>query len=465
MIQIPDARIIDINSLVRLRKHLSWAGPWVGALGLVGYVPFSTLELRDSALIGVDGVLAFTIYLVFTMGWVKAIPPLAIALAALNTVLTGRYVFASWPIDTKDERGLVAVGVMAMAVSLWVLYIAFAPFFREARRSPYLDLVFATKRTLGVDYAGESLSWKAWFRQLRPWVVVVGILTYVVAFAAMLIASKATGKRDKALEKTIRDAVFAAGGMLFVWSKRKSALRGTVVREIDRRPPVLLLRSFGDDMMAVKGERGSRATDLHRKGMTFERVIQDHLSPFGPFVAIGRPEEPLSPLGAARDYVPDSDWQDEVQQRIQAAAIVVLIIGTLPGSRLGTGAAARPGAAAQADSALSARRRCRQPVGDARRARPGIRPSDPPRRNPARGNAGAHLRRRSDAPRHRGEARRVVLRDRPADRGDARDHDRRRTGAQWRIMCSRMHARRGLVAQAFRPANGRPGSPKGLRYD
>ena len=65
--------------------------------------------------------------------------------------------------------------------------------------------------------------------------------------------------------------------------------------------------------------------------MTFERVIQDHLSPFGPFVAIGRPEEPLSPLGAARDYVPDSDWQDEVQQRIQAAAIVVLIIGTSQG--------------------------------------------------------------------------------------------------------------------------------------
>ena len=65
--------------------------------------------------------------------------------------------------------------------------------------------------------------------------------------------------------------------------------------------------------------------------MTFERVIQDHLSPFGPLVAIGRPEEPLSPLGAGRDYVPDSDWQDEVQQRIQAAAIVVLIIGTSQG--------------------------------------------------------------------------------------------------------------------------------------
>jgi hypothetical protein len=331
MTQLHGASVVDISSLVRLRKQLSWAGPWVGALGLVAYVPFSELELRDAALIGVEGVLAFTTYLVFLMGWVKAIRPLAISLAALNMTLTGRYIHASWPIDTKDERGLVAMGVMAMFVSMWVLYIAFAPFFSEARRSPYLDLAFATKKTLGVEYAGESLSWKAWFRQLRPWAVVVGILTYVVAVAAMLIASKGTGRRDKVLEKNIRDTVFAAGGALFVWTKRKSALRGTAVREIDRRPPVLLLRSFDDDMMAVKDARGSRSTDLHRKGMTFERVVQDHLSPFGPFVAIGRPEEPLSPLGAARDYVPDAVWQDEVQQRIRDAAIVLLIIGTSRG--------------------------------------------------------------------------------------------------------------------------------------
>lgn len=331
MIQPHGARVVDISSLVRLRKHLSWAGPWVGALSLAAYVPFSELDVRDAAFIGVDGVLAFTTYLAFLMGWVPAIRPLAVSLAGLNMTLSGRYLHASWPIDTKDERGLVAVGVMAMMVSLWVLYIAFAPFFREARCSPYLDLAFATRKSLGIKYAGESLSWKAWFRQLRPWAVVIGILTYVVAIAAMLIASKGTGQRNKALEKSIRDAVFAAGGVLFVWTKRKSALRGTVVREIDRRPPVLLLRSFDDDMMVVKEARGSKSTDLHRKGMTFERVVQDQLSPFGPFVAIGRPEEPLSPLGAARDYVPDAVWQDQVQQRIRDAAIVVLIIGMSQG--------------------------------------------------------------------------------------------------------------------------------------
>ena len=104
------------------------------------------------------------------------------------------------------------------------------------------------------------------------------------------------------------------------------------MRQIDRRPPVLLLRSFNDDMMLiVRGARYPKSTDLHRKGMTFERVVQDHLSPFGPYIAIGRPEEQLSPLGAARDYVPDTVWQDEVQQRIRDAAVVVLVIGTSPG--------------------------------------------------------------------------------------------------------------------------------------
>lgn len=331
MTQTLASRVVDISSLVRLRKHLTWAGPWVGALGFLAFVPFYELQVRDVAFIAVDGVLASMTYLAFLKGWVKANRPLAISLAGLTTTLAGRYIYASWPIDTKDERGMVVIAVMAMAVSLWVLYIAFAPFFNEARRSPYLDLAFATNKSLGLEYAGEALSWKAWFRQLRPWAVIIGILTYVVAVAAMMIASKGTGKRDKALEKSIRDAVFAAGGMLFVWTKRKSALRGTVVREIDRRPPVLLLRSFDDDMMVVKEARGSRSTDLHRKGMTFERVVQDQLSPFGPFVGIGRPEEPLSPLGAARDYVPDTVWQEEVQQRIRDAAIVVLIIGTSQG--------------------------------------------------------------------------------------------------------------------------------------
>ena len=322
-------RTIDISDLVRLRKHLSWSSKVMGALGSACLVvPMDTPEMRDALFIGTDGVLAFVTCLVLFKGWVAAIRPLSIVLVTLNTVLTARFVAAAMPIDTKDERGMLAVGVMAVGASLYVLVIGLAPYFRAARGSPYLKLMFVTSRTLGVDYAGGALSWRDWFRQLRPWAVAIGALTFVVSVIAMMIVRRVIGK-DREAEKGVRDSVFAAGGALFVWTKRKSALGGTEVRQIDRRPPVVLLRSFDDDMMTIRrGARNSRSTDLHRKGMTFERVVQDQLSPFGPFIAIGRPEEPLSPLGAARDYVPDTVWQDEVQQRIREAAVVVLIIGT-----------------------------------------------------------------------------------------------------------------------------------------
>jgi len=213
----------------------------MGALGSCAIVVAIDMpELRDAVYIGADGVLAMVTFLVLFKGLVAAIAPLAIGLA---------------------------------------------PYFRAGRSSPYLKLMFASNRTLGADYAGGALSWKDWFRPLRPWAVVIGALTYVVSIIVMMVARKVLGK-DRNAERAIRDSVFAAGGALFVWTKRKSALGGTAMRQIDSRPPVLLLRSFDDDMMIVlRGARNSRSTDLHRKGMTFERVVQDHLAPFGPFIA------------------------------------------------------------------------------------------------------------------------------------------------------------------------------------
>src|SRR5436190_2062676 len=152
MLQDRSVRIIDISGLVRLRKHLSWSSNVMGALGGVGVVvAIDTPELRDAVYIGADGVLALVTFLVLFKGVVAAIAPLSIALVTLTTILTARFVAAALPIDTKDERGMLAVAVMAMAASLYVLAIGLAPFFRAGRRSPYLKLMFATNRTLGAD--------------------------------------------------------------------------------------------------------------------------------------------------------------------------------------------------------------------------------------------------------------------------------------------------------------------------
>src|SRR5580765_5222843 len=142
------ARTIDISNLVRLRKHLSWSSQFVAGLGVFGVMAFGTPELRDWVYIGAVGVLAWVTYLVLYMGWVAAIPPLAISLVTLTTVLTARFVAASMPIDTKDEWGLLIAGIAGVATALWVLALWLAPFARAARRSPYLKLMFATNRRL-----------------------------------------------------------------------------------------------------------------------------------------------------------------------------------------------------------------------------------------------------------------------------------------------------------------------------
>jgi hypothetical protein len=324
------ARTVDISDLVRLRKHLSWSAQAVGYLSFVYlFAPLAAtgVELRDWVLIAVTGVLAALTTIALVKARVAVIPPLSIGLLAALTLLVLRFV-TSTTIDTDPEIGVLVAGILSVAVSLYVVWVAFSGFFRTARRSPYLNLVFASKRSLGMNYAGGALSWREWVRQLRPWAVVVAIFTWIFSFVAMLAVKKFSGQRGSGLQRQVRNATFGVGGALFVWTKRKSALRGTAKRQIDRRPPVLLLRSFDDDMMVIRrGARGSNATDLHRKGMTFERVIEDHLSPFGPFIAIGRPNETLSPLGAARDYVPDDVWQHEVQQRMQDASIIVVTIG------------------------------------------------------------------------------------------------------------------------------------------
>jgi hypothetical protein len=154
--------------------------------------------------------------------------------------------------------------------------------------------------------------------------IVVGALTMIVSIAAMMIARAGTQRRTRP-RTADPDAVFWAGGALFV---RTNGYGAAARLSVDRQASAGAALSFDDDMTSSPGARNSRSTDLHRKGMTFERVVgitwrrstvhRDRMAARGTARA----------LGAARDYVPDAVWQDEVQQRIRDAAVVVLVIGS-----------------------------------------------------------------------------------------------------------------------------------------
>ena len=90
----------------------------------------------------------------------------------------------------------------------------------------------------------------------------------------------------------------------------------------DPRPVILFLRSF-----ALDEKRDS-------SNLTFQELIGPGLfMEVGPFVAFGNPDEPLPSTGAAKDFVPDVDWIQEMQQRVDSAGIVLIVAGEGEGLR------------------------------------------------------------------------------------------------------------------------------------
>ena len=311
-----------------MRKHLDFAMKIAGALAIAGIaVPMLSVHVRDVWFVGTSGLLAGAISVAMVRGRLSWLQPAALALLLGTTALAARAILPILPIDSGDDRGALAVAVMVILGAAYIYWVTRTRFFAAARRSPFLRFAFMSGNRLGVEQTGVALTWTARVRRLRPLAMLVGALIYAVSFAIALLIGR-TARHRTAIQRQVTNAVFGLGGPLFIWAKRRTALRGAEMRDIDRRAPVLLLRSFDDDMMQIKhGARRTAPTDLSRKGMTFERVIEQQLTPFGPVVAIGRPREELAPLGAARDYVADQTWQDEVEARIRDASIVVLILG------------------------------------------------------------------------------------------------------------------------------------------
>lgn len=83
----------------------------------------------------------------------------------------------------------------------------------------------------------------------------------------------------------------------------------------DARPPILYLRSFINEEQVHTEEAG----------------FADLFAPVGPFVAIGQPGEQLPPLGAARLYVENDNWQAKVLELLTQAKLVVIYGGETPG--------------------------------------------------------------------------------------------------------------------------------------
>jgi hypothetical protein len=127
---------------------------------------------------------------------------------------------------------------------------------------------------------------------------------------------------------------------MFMKARKYTAPLADDVLAQDNRPPVLYLRSFNDEEQdhrvrsflqgTVDGDRGI-AQSTPAWGVREQDALAPILSEVGPYIAIGKPGEPLPELGAARAYVSDEAWQSQIMQWLSRARLVIVRAGATNG--------------------------------------------------------------------------------------------------------------------------------------
>lgn len=97
----------------------------------------------------------------------------------------------------------------------------------------------------------------------------------------------------------------------------------------DTRKPVLFLRAFADDQVALPpASLGPLGTVLslgrHRK--SFDELLLEEGTIYGPVVALGNPQDKVPPYGVARGYFQNTEWKKAVSDLARDSVLIVLCI-------------------------------------------------------------------------------------------------------------------------------------------
>ena len=93
--------------------------------------------------------------------------------------------------------------------------------------------------------------------------------------------------------------------------------RAQEIRAIDNRPAVLFLHSFMDDDLTL-GRQYGMFRSIFQVSLTLEELAVERIWTLGPVIAIGKPKEAMSPLGATREYIEGGLWQPHVSEFARA---------------------------------------------------------------------------------------------------------------------------------------------------
>jgi hypothetical protein len=325
---------IDIGPAVRLHKRLAMGAFWAGAAiyleALVAFVLLDENAISPVALVPIAAILVAQF--VFARKPARLLLHHEMATHSQSTnrlaracrmrlLFSAAFVVLLWLGGTNAEGRTLAplLGIVVVAPIAWPVVRlmreadAVDPMLRRVRdRAVLLDcLSFDIRRALALRLQSVGGQRKRWAVPLvtAGVALVATLLVSALAIEALGIGNGPVGL----LSAMVAAAVYYRG-------VRKAKLPAAELRASDPRPPVLLLRQFRDDMLStVRFGFGDRPT--------FEHALAASLSRIGPTISVGRPGERLQPLGAAREYLTDPDWQRAVEKLIDEAAVVVFVVG------------------------------------------------------------------------------------------------------------------------------------------
>jgi hypothetical protein len=124
-------------------------------------------------------------------------------------------------------------------------------------------------------------------------------------------------------------AFVALGAIGFRFARRLGSIEARRLMLRDTRPPVLYLRSFGDDGLKLWTSTLGRSSLIERLSLgrpdAFEEVLVRYLSVLGPVIAVNPPGTKLAPLGAARETLDPADWKSVIATWMEQSALIVFI--------------------------------------------------------------------------------------------------------------------------------------------
>ncbi|HEV3074940.1 MAG TPA: hypothetical protein VHB47_11025 [Thermoanaerobaculia bacterium] len=169
----------------------------------------------------------------------------------------------------------------------------------------------------------RPLTLRLWLLQGFGW----ALLAVAFALAAIARSAQELSIASRLVLASLGGLVGASGLALVNTVRKARTLDAETLRAQDRRAPVLYLRAFASDQRLSQVPAGGMLFGVR----TEEEQIGTVMSEIGPFVAIGKPEEKLPELGAARMYAQDDHWREVVTRYLAEARLVVLSVGISTG--------------------------------------------------------------------------------------------------------------------------------------